>query len=45
LSSEPAAAHAAKSVTAWGSLEGPFFGMNPFGVQVKRPELLIPPAM
>jgi hypothetical protein len=39
----PAVVHAAKSVTACGSLFGPFFGMNPPLVQVKRPLLLIPP--
>jgi len=32
---EPAAVHAAKSDTACGSLEGPFFGMKPLEVQVK----------
>jgi len=45
LSSEPAAVHAAKSLTACGSLDGPFFGMNPPEVQVKRPLLLMPPEM
>jgi hypothetical protein len=45
LFSDPAAVQAAKSVTAWGSLEGPFLGMNPFDVQVKSPLLLIPPEM
>lgn len=42
---EPAVVHAAKSVTAWGSLEGPFFGMNPPEVHVKSSSLLMPPAM
>jgi hypothetical protein len=45
LFSEPAAVHAAKSLTAFGSLVGPFGGMKPVGVHVKSALLLMPPDM
>jgi hypothetical protein len=42
---DPAAVHAAKSVTAWGSLEGPFVGMKPPAVHVNSELSLMPPEM